>query len=183
MKDIIDQAKHYRTVVRRAARAHYKAVDQARRGNLLLGVPVVVTTTVVGTSIFATLNSQPSATLKILAGIVSLLAAALAALQTFFRFAERAEKHRVAAANYGIARRDLDLFLLKYVSEPADARQAAIDDLGKIKSKLDQLAQESPDIPPRAYDAAVKELEAASQRSSPMSTPDEEAPQASQDRE
>jgi hypothetical protein len=174
MDDIIDQANHYRKVVRRTARAHYKAVDRARKGNLMLGVPVVVTTTVVGTSIFATLDSQPDATVKIIAGTVSLLAATFAALQTFFGFAERAEKHKIAGANYGCVRRDLELFMLKYASMSEDTRREAIDELGQINARLAQLAQESPDISPRAYVAAVKEIAAEAQGSSPSSPSDEE---------
>jgi hypothetical protein len=66
------------------------------RLNYLLGVPVVVLTTFVGTSVFATLQEDVNTSLRILVGAVSVFAAVLASLQTFLRYPERAEKHRIA---------------------------------------------------------------------------------------
>ncbi|MCP4113052.1 MAG: hypothetical protein GY749_47245 [Desulfobacteraceae bacterium] len=56
MEDFIKQAGQYRTDAIYNARAHYKAADIASKWRNRLGIPVVVTTSIVGTSIFATIN-------------------------------------------------------------------------------------------------------------------------------
>ena len=91
-----------------ASEAHYKLASGLRKKNLWLGVPVVIFSSIVGTSLFATL-ANPNAVIppafKIAIGLISLAAAILAALQTFLRFGERAEKHVVAADWYAAVRR------------------------------------------------------------------------------
>lgn len=68
----------------------------------------MVATTVVGTSIFATLQEQGVLWLRILLGLLVSLRRFLAALQTFLRLAERSEKHRAAGASFGAIRRELE---------------------------------------------------------------------------
>ena len=95
-----------------AQRLAHRAIAQSRsaatcelRGRLL-GVAVVVLSTIVGTAIFSTLESSPSTAVKIVAGLASVGAGVLAALQTFLGFEERAAKHREVATAYGTLRRE-----------------------------------------------------------------------------
>ncbi len=159
MDDILKQAEQYRTDVTYNGRAHYKAADIASKWQNRLGIPVVVTTSIVGTSIFATINSNPGVGWKIGAGTISLLAAVLASLQTFFKFSELAEKHRIAGANYGAARREIDIFNLQYTGQKDSDRSAALEHLQKIASNLSRLASESPRVPDNAFKLAIKEIE------------------------
>jgi hypothetical protein len=70
---------------------------------------VVALTTVVGTSVFATLSrTHVNTGLQVAVGMLSVLAAVLASLQTFLRFGERAEKHRRAAEHWASIRREID---------------------------------------------------------------------------
>src|SRR5947199_1891835 len=74
-----------------AQHAHYLLAHRLRRRNLGLGIPAVVFSSIVGTSLFATLTRENvNTSLRILIGCISVLAAVAAALQTFLRFAERA---------------------------------------------------------------------------------------------
>src|SRR5919197_2648456 len=107
--------KDWRQRMAAASEAHYKLASGLRRKNLMLGIPVVICSSVVGTSLFATLTDPKAAippTFKIAIGSISLVAAILAALQTFLRFGERAEKHVVAADWYAAVRRDIDQLLV-----------------------------------------------------------------------
>lgn len=74
---------------------------------------MIVLSTLVGSSVFSSMGQQtpiyPS--LEIATGLTSLLVATLASLQTFFRFAEKAEKHRLSAARYGALRRETEEML------------------------------------------------------------------------
>src|SRR3954465_14441285 len=81
-----------------AQHAHYMLAHRLRRRNLGLGIPAVVFSTVVGTSLFASLTQEHvNISVRIIIGCVSVLAAVAAALQTFLRFAERAAQHVTAA--------------------------------------------------------------------------------------
>ncbi|MCI0410846.1 MAG: SLATT domain-containing protein, partial [Acidobacteria bacterium] len=106
--------KDWRQRMAAASEAHYKLASGLRKKNLMLGVPVVIFSSIVGTSLFATL-ADPEAGIppafKITVGSISVAAAILSALQTFLRFGERAEKHVVAADWYAAVRRDIDQLL------------------------------------------------------------------------
>src|SRR5262249_51464672 len=87
---------------------HQLQAERTRGWNLVLGIPVVAATTVVGTSAFAAINDTgSSAAWKIAAGILSIFAAVLAAVQTFLGFGDRSERHRIAATRYAAIRRSI----------------------------------------------------------------------------
>jgi hypothetical protein len=104
----------WRFRVTRAQFGHQLAADKTRRWHFVLGVPIVILTTIVGTSAFAAIGDSPSTFWKILAGTVSLLAAVLASVQTFLGYGERSERHRIAATRYANTRRSIDLTLVNH---------------------------------------------------------------------
>jgi conflict system pore-forming effector with SLATT domain len=88
--------------------AHYLSADHFGARKYWLGVPAVLLSTLVGTSVFATIERQPELWLQIAVGLSSVAAALLASLQTFMGYTERAEKHRMAGARYGALGRELE---------------------------------------------------------------------------
>lgn len=86
--------------VRVLARAHALAAEKFEQRGMLLGVPVIILMTIVGTGSFANLVSLGKSQfwISLLAGILSVMAAVLAALQTFFNYGPKAQKHAEAAA-------------------------------------------------------------------------------------
>jgi hypothetical protein len=133
-----------------ASEAHYNLASGLRRKNLLLGVPVVMFSTIVGTSLFATL-ADPEAviqpTLRFAIGSISVAAAILAALQTFLRFGERAEKHVVAADWYAAVRRDMDQ-LLALSAKDRGTPKTCFD---RIRKQMSKVGQHSPEIGDRRW--------------------------------
>jgi hypothetical protein len=121
-------------------RAHYLSADHFSRKSYWLGIPVIVLSTLVGTSVFATLQKQPGPELQIAVGLASVLAAVLASLQTFLGYSARAERHRVAGAKYGGLGRELE------VLRTAD-RTVSDDTIAELRKRLDALALESPNNP------------------------------------
>lgn len=81
--------------------AHYGSAEHFGKWKFALGVPAVILSALVGTTVFATLQKQPELWLQIIVGLASLAAALLTSLQTFLGYSERAEKHRLAGAKYG----------------------------------------------------------------------------------
>lgn len=128
--------------------AHYRLAAQCRRRNALLGIPAVVLSSIVGTSLFATLSKDSvSSALRITVGLVSVLAAVLVGLQTFLRFGERAEKHVVAADWYSAVRRET----AEVLALPSPAREPPRDTLDRVRKEMSRVGQQSPEIPARLW--------------------------------
>ena len=137
---------------REAQFALYEAAKPLSRANYNLGIPVALLSAFVGTSIFATLQKDQADTrLRILIGIISVLAAVLASLQTFLRLSERAEKHRAAAVRYGALRRELEAAIAK--GGPYEDKLVA-----GVREKLDSISSDSPEIPARVWTKVEKLL-------------------------
>src|SRR3954453_23840604 len=67
-----------------AQHAHYLLAHRLRRRNLGLGVPAVIFSSIVGTSLFASLTRDDiNTSIRVVIGCISVLAAVAAALQTF----------------------------------------------------------------------------------------------------
>lgn len=123
----------------------------------MLGIPVVVLTTFVGTSVFATLQDEVDTSLKIFVGVVSVTAAVLASLQTFLRFGERAEKHRVAGESWASLRREIDEMLAlhpTYLAARGDPK-SYLDDL---RTRMNEIGSVSPALPNREWQLLTEEL-------------------------
>ena len=133
--------------------AHYVLATRLGGYNLLFGIPVVVFTTIVGTSVFATLQENVAVSWRILVGIVSVLAAVLASLQTFLRFQERAEKHRAAAELWAAIRREIDQMLAlhpDYLAERSDPKTY----LDQLRRRMGEVSAQSPEIGSKDWSAA-----------------------------
>ena len=156
MKDIQELVDTYAKTAVLNRISHYRAANDALRKHYWLGIPAIIISTAVGTSIFASLSNNPSDQVKILIGLVSFLGAALSSLQTLFKFSEVAEKHRVAGAAYGSVKRNLDILKLKYSSEQPPSREEALKEIEQVSKILGDLAKDSPGIPDKAFQEAKK---------------------------
>jgi|GEM_PF-617557 len=133
--------------VRESQRAHYAAASQYSALNYWLGIPTVILSSAVGTGIFATLEKNVDVRVRIGIGLVSVLSATLAGLQTFLRFAERAEKHRIMAGHYAMVRREIEQLLVL----PPTGGEELRTSLDSLRSRIDALAGEAPQIPQRSW--------------------------------
>lgn len=129
--------------VRIVLAGHHEAAGRFQSLHYWIGIPTIILSTLVGTSIFATLQEKPDILLKIAAGIASVMSAILASLQTFLRFEERAERHRKAGNNYGILMRELE----KINTFPTQNSKDLEDIVNDLQRRLDRLNVESPIIP------------------------------------
>lgn len=129
--------------------SHYNAAKRLGSYGRVFGVPVIVITAIVGASAFASILSQTVPLYaKLIAGLCSLAATVLSSLQTFFKFSERSEAHRVFGAKFGAVRRELEVLHIQ--------AQIKSTELAAVRTKLDKLADEAPDV-----DAAVFSREKA----------------------
>ena len=138
---------------RESQMVHYEMANLLSTRGRWLGVPVIFITTVIGTSVFASLSSvdiTPMA--KIMVGSLSVIAAVLSSLQTFFKYSERAEKHRSTAARFGAIRRKLEIL---YADQSDIAEKHYLDSL---REELDQLSDESPHVPVSVFERIQKNI-------------------------
>jgi hypothetical protein len=145
--------------------SHYEAAKLLERRNLWFGIPVVVLSTVVGTSIFATLNATvekatADIAFRIVIGMISVAAAVLAGLQTFLRFAERADKHRSIGAQAGALRREIEQLLAVGGTEHLEA-----DTLDNVRKEIDKLFADAPSVPELVWKRVSQTLNADSDAS------------------
>ena len=131
--------------------AHYEMANILSRRGRMLGFPVILLTSMIGTSVFSSIAIQsiPTAA-KIVVGALSVTAVVLSSLQTFFGYSDRAEKHRNSAARFGATRRKL---------ESVYATGQGVTDsqlLEILRQELDSLAQESLHVPAYVFDKVQK---------------------------
>ncbi|PWU00937.1 MAG: hypothetical protein C5B51_23900 [Terriglobia bacterium] len=124
--------------------AHYEAAKHSRRVHAWLGMAGVIIPSIVGTALFASIESLGKWTLLAL-GMLCLLAAVLSALNTFLRLATVAELHGAAARQYGSVRRQIEVAL-------AASDDTQLTDLAERVSRwLSELAQDDPPVSPRIW--------------------------------
>jgi hypothetical protein len=133
-----------------AQHAHYALTTRLRRANLWVGIPVVALTAIVSTSLFATLASNQGdlpAGLQWVAASISLVAGALAAVQTFLRLSQRAEQHMTAADWFAAIRRDIEVLL----AAPAEEQEDPQEVLKGLRRELNTAIQKAPEIGERTW--------------------------------
>ena len=129
---------------------HEEASRRYARGQYALGIPSLIVSTVVGTSVFAALSSKEIPPLWV--GLLSILAAVLAALQTFLDFGGRSDKHRNAAVRYKSSIRLIEQSLVQLDQEKTLTRE----ETASIRATLDSLEETAPVVLPSIFDRIEK---------------------------
>lgn len=147
--------------IRRTQQAHYEAATHFVRLNYWLGIPAIVLSAIVGTSVFATLQRETDTRIKIAVGIASITAAILMALQTFLHYSERAEKHRLVGVRYGALRREIE----KRLAFPP-ARRDLEAYLESVRIQWDKCNEDCPTVPKSIWHSTKAEIKANVRRPS-----------------
>jgi len=159
MTDLINIAVRARNKARFAGTAHHMAAERASRKNIWIGVPVVIFSSIVATSIFGSISeAPPSTTWQIITGFVALTAAVLSALQTFFRFAEQSQMHLAAATNFLAMRRKLDVFLVRHSDSDESSHEKALQELEPMLEELESIGRTAPVVSNTLYHQAKNEV-------------------------
>jgi len=115
--------------------SHYESAKMYSIVYYCLGIPLVVVTASLGAINSANKHLISTEMTSLLLFTISILAA----LQTFLKLSERAQKHKTAASKYGAIRRDLETLMVKPKVTDAEIKT--------MKNKMDGLALEAPSIP------------------------------------
>lgn len=141
--------------IRLSHMAHSMAAAENTRMHRFLGIPVVITSTVVGTTVFATLGQQPQIAISIVVGLLSVAAAILSSLQTFLSYSASAERHKIASVKYGMLRRELEQF----INDPDESRLVLKEFMENFRTRWDQLDHESPPLNEATHNRAYLQLQ------------------------
>ncbi len=132
----------------RVQNAHYSASDYFEFLSRLIGIPAVILSTLVGTTVFATLSESTDAWVKILVGLASVTAAILTAVQTTTNYGDRAQKHHWAGVRYGCFKREIQEKMVFSEGNTSEELQAYFNDL---RLRWDQVTESCPTIPMRIW--------------------------------
>ena len=126
---------------------HSESERVFRQGHHRFSIPVIILSTLTGTANFA-INSVPEEhkeTAQLTIGAVNIFAGVISTLQSFLRYAENMESHRVSAQSWSKLERNIQVEL---VQDPS--RRTNAHDVMKItKAEYDRLIEQSPLIPPK----------------------------------
>lgn len=131
--------------------SHYSAAVKCAHRNQQLGVAVVIVSAVVGSAILGTLAQNPAAWMRIIAGLLSMVAAVLASLQTFLKFSERAQMHREAGARFGSLVKELEQYLRYPIEDPASFKEWCEE----FRGRWDQRSISAPTVPEDVWQRQV----------------------------
>ena len=135
----------WRSRVYAAQSAYYEMAERLHRQNYLLGIPVIIVSSVVGTAVFADWGKE--GLFKWMVGSVSIVAAILASLQTFLKFGESATLHGAAADWFAAIRRDID----EVLALPSELRGHPKHTLDSIRQEINKAGQKSPELSERLW--------------------------------
>lgn len=123
--------------------AHYQVASRLRMSHWWLGLPVVILTTAVGTSIFATLSDESVGVWpRVIVASITIGAAVLSGVQTFFAFGQRADQHVLAADWYSAIRRRIE----QLQGTPREWRGDARACLDEVRKEMNQVGSQFPEI-------------------------------------
>lgn len=142
-------------------RTHYLLSSRIRLLNYILGVPTIVIAMLVASFIFSSLNQGVGLWVKMLFGLLSLLMAILASLQTFLKYSEQAENHRNASARYQALFNAID----QLVAIPPKDEAALGEWCDKLRERWDELNLEAPSVARKFKPESGAETEVSSHES------------------
>jgi len=132
--------RHRRAVI--ALDAHHDAARYCGRRNHAIGMPAAILATVVGSTVFVTLEKEVQLLVRIAVGLLSIPAAVLSGLQTFRADSEKAEKSRVTVARCGAIARDLEHLL----ALPSNERTTNWETLASLGKRFNAVAEAAPSL-------------------------------------
>jgi hypothetical protein len=133
--------QNWRSRVYAAQSAYYLEATRFKRWHYMLGIAVVVLSTIVGSSAFADKPAGQGIP-AVMIGLMGSLAAILAGLQTFLKLAESAALHGVAADWYASIRRDIE----ELQALPSHLRGNVKDTLDAIRHNMNKAGQNAPQL-------------------------------------
>lgn len=140
----------WRARYKRAQLAHNYTATSYGRYHISIGLILVVLTTIASVLTFY----KPEKCLVWFPIAISVAATIFAAFQTFMKYSEQSEIHRVVARRYGELKKEIE-FILDFTPEISSLSEVA----DRIRVKEQEIAQESPNSLSYNWERAKKETQ------------------------
>ncbi len=155
--------------------AHYDMAIRKKRMNYVVGIPLIMLEILIASYMIFSISNNPSFQLKMIVGALVILAAILAALQTFLKYSEQAEDHRNAHARF----RNLMVAIDQTQALPPRDDHALSEWCDKFRERWGEVSLDAPVIPKRL----IKAKEKAQQSKEPSPNPNGQAATQSEENE
>jgi hypothetical protein len=138
--------------------AQAMAADSSHGYHLWIGVPAIIISTIVGTAAFAGVSEagRTHIWISIVVGMLSVSAAVLTALQTFFNFAVKSQKHADAAARFFALSRRLG----HLADKPASYSWRLVEEIEELDEELNDIIKDAPRVSIKLQTKARELIEA-----------------------
>lgn len=151
---LIDTAEELEHKVESYRAAHFAASDHLRLLHYVIGFLLILFSAVVSSSILQATNANPSRSLTLTAGALSIVIVVLTSIQTTFKLGERGEAHQSAADGFGRIGRRLRIFIDR---DHPDLTKAW-DELTALANEVGNVETGAPGFYRRTYNAARREV-------------------------
>jgi hypothetical protein len=136
---------------------HYVAGKQFEQWNKYLGVPNIILSVVVGTSLFGTsglsIDTDSSKYVMLIAGLIALIGAALSGVHQFLDFGGLAQKHIQASTIYD----NIVYTIQMELAFPREERENPIAFISAIKTTIQNSERACPSIPMSIHKKFIKD--------------------------
>jgi hypothetical protein len=153
--ELLRTARELERKIRGYRAAHFAASDHLRIGHYALGLLLILVSAVVSGSVLQATDGDPSESLTLAAGALSVAVVVLTSIQTTFKLGERGEAHRSAADGFGRIDRRLELFIHR---DHPDLERAW-EELAKIAEEVGNVESGAPGFTRITYNRARDRLE------------------------
>lgn len=143
MKDSINDVKYealfdrWDTRLKSLKIEHYKSARHYEKKHKWIGIPVVIISAVVGSSLFALIEKDMT-WLNVIAGSISLIGVVLSSLQTFLSYSKLSENHLVTSIKFSALYRELQIKQITGLNK--ESLDSFIDSFRKRWDEIDETA-------------------------------------------
>ena len=148
--EIIKEAQRIEESALYSAKGHFVAANFWTNFHLWIGIPMVLLAAIAGASALSQFDPK-----HIVAGIISIIVAALSGVMTFLNPNEKASTHLNAGNNYDALQNKVRMFW-SIDCWKEESEQVLTEKLKYLSEQKDRLNQSSPQIPRWAYQRAKK---------------------------
>jgi hypothetical protein len=151
--EIIKEAKRIEEALKFSAKGHFSTADVWSHFHLIVGIPMVILSAVVGASALSRFDPD-----HVIAGILSILVAVLSGVMTFLNPNEKKSSH-LNSGNHYTALQDRVRIFWSIDCWREESEAILTDRLKQFSEQKDKLNQSCPQIPSWAYKIARKGIE------------------------
>lgn len=152
--EIIKEAKRIEEALLFSSRGHFIAANRWTNFHLIIGIPIVVISSIAGAAAFSTFDSS-----HVVAGVLSLLVAGLSAIATFLNPNDQASTHMNSGNSYDALMNKARIFWAIDCWRD-ESEEVLTERLKWLSEQKDELNRKCGQIPRWAYKKAKKGIEA-----------------------